>query len=337
MPVSPVLRRARGLLLRVVGEDAIVEHPHAPALYLAGEGERLQRLWNLLDEPKPARTLLAALGEPGADALLLRLIDAKALYAWPLATRLAQIHLATAAPATLQPATPDSEDDRLLREYGGESGCELPTPVLTADLAASLRGRRTEREMSGASLSLAQLSTLLAFGGGAAGRTALPSYPGGPPGGRTYPSGGALYPIEILVRAVCVEGLGSSHYRYQVLAHRLVAMTAAQCRSSVELSLKHNHVTGASAVFLLWADFTRPSLGKYGEKAYRLALLEAGHLAQNLLVVATAIGLAGVPICGFDDEQLAFDAGLAYPEQPIVYAVAVGARQATTDSAVDRP
>jgi nitroreductase len=33
-------------------------------------------------------------------------------------------------------------------------------------------------------------------------------------------------------------------------------------------------------------------------------LLEAGHLAQNILLVAQAQGLAGQPVCGFYDDRM---------------------------------
>jgi SagB-type dehydrogenase family enzyme len=149
---------------------------------------------------------------------------------------------------------------------------------------------------------------------------------GGPPGRRTYPSGGGLYPVEILIRPVLVDGLESnSYYRYQVLSHRLVhASTFCVATSAIEHMFAENRIAGANVVILLWVDFTRPSLGKYGEKVYRLALLEAGHVTQNLLVVAAGLELAGVPLCGFDDQALATEAGLMYPEQPVVYAVALG-------------
>jgi SagB-type dehydrogenase family enzyme len=332
------LRRAEGLVLHLAGADATVERPGAAPLYLPGEGEQLRCLWDLLDAPQPRHILCAALGEPADHDLLRRLIDARVLCPWPLTTRLARLHRATVKPATQCPVMPGIEDARLLREYAGDAACDLPPPLLTADLATALRERRTERRLSGASLSLAQLSTLLAFGAGSPGGAALPSIMGGPPGSRTYPSGGALYPIELLVCPICVGGLGGATYRYQVLAHRLVAATTEPSpRAGIERLLAHNRVIGTSVVFQLWIDFTRPSLGKYGEKAYRLALLEAGHLAQNLLLVATALGLAGVPLCGFEDELTTLQAGLAFPEQPVVYAIAVGARGSPSCSSGERP
>jgi SagB-type dehydrogenase family enzyme len=43
---------------------------------------------------------------------------------------------------------------------------------------------------------------------------------------------------------------------------------------------------------------------KYAELGYRLMVLEAGHLAQNILLVAQAQGLGTLPVCGFYDDRM---------------------------------
>ena len=40
---------------------------------------------------------------------------------------------------------------------------------------------------------------------------------------------------------------------------------------------------------------------KYGVRGYRFALLEAGHVGQNVLLAATALGLGAVPLGGYYD------------------------------------
>ena len=244
--------------------------------------------------------------------------------------RLVDLHLATVGPAAIghaatSAAATRSEDSRLLREHAPGTGVDLGVPELPGALGPALAARRTERSLSGSPLSRRELSTLLAFGAGSAARPALPSTLGGPPGTRTYPSGGGLYPVEVIVRPVLVDGLAPRHYRYQALAHRLVEIDGPRVEpSAIERMHIENGVAGAAVVFLLWIDFTRPSLEKYGGKAYRLALLEAGHLAQNFLLIGAALGLAGVPLCGFDDQALATEAGLDYTDEAVVYAVSLG-------------
>jgi len=80
----------------------------------------------------------------------------------------------------------------------------------------------------------------------------------------------------------------------------------------------------ATVVFLLtalfhWARF------KYGERSYRFALLEAGHLAQNIHLVSAALGVGSVPIGGFIDDELNRLVGVNGVDEAVVYAIAVGA------------
>jgi SagB-type dehydrogenase family enzyme len=43
---------------------------------------------------------------------------------------------------------------------------------------------------------------------------------------------------------------------------------------------------------------------KYGDRGYRFGLIEAGHAAQNLALVGTALGIGITPVGGFADEPL---------------------------------
>jgi SagB-type dehydrogenase family enzyme len=43
---------------------------------------------------------------------------------------------------------------------------------------------------------------------------------------------------------------------------------------------------------------------KYGERAYRFILLEAGHIAENLLLGAEYEGLGAVALGGFIDDDV---------------------------------
>jgi nitroreductase len=55
----------------------------------------------------------------------------------------------------------------------------------------------------------------------------------------------------------------------------------------------------------------------------RFALLETGHIAQNLLLEAVSLGLVGVPMTGFADQKV--KAALKIPDgQETVYIIPVG-------------
>ena len=63
---------------------------------------------------------------------------------------------------------------------------------------------------------------------------------------------------------------------------------------------------------------------KYGLRGYRFALLEAGHVAQNLLLAATALGLAAVPLGAFFDRRADVFLRLDGVNESTLYTIAVG-------------
>ena len=84
-------------------------------------------------------------------------------------------------------------------------------------------------------------------------------------------------------------------------------------------------VGGAALSIVLAATFWR-SRFKYGQRAYRFTLLEAGHVSQNLLLAATALSHAAVPLGGFYDRRLDAALGLDGVNQSTVYLVCIGSR-----------
>jgi nitroreductase len=63
---------------------------------------------------------------------------------------------------------------------------------------------------------------------------------------------------------------------------------------------------------------------QYGVRAERYAVLEAGHVAENLLLAAVALGLAAVPVAAFSDAAVIEAARLTMGQVPMVL-VPVGA------------
>lgn len=118
-------------------------------------------------------------------------------------------------------------------------------------------------------------------------------------GYRAAPSAGALYPIELYV----VTGDGVHHY--QPDGHTLERHLAGDVREDLEkASLGQDAITDAPTCIVVAAVVERTAR-KYGRRAERYCFMEAGHVAQNILLQATALGLAGVPIGAFDDDQAA--------------------------------
>lgn len=81
----------------------------------------------------------------------------------------------------------------------------------------------------------------------------------------------------------------------------------------------------APVSFVLSADY-RKTMAKYGERGRRYVQIEVGHAAQNLLLQATALGLAACPVGAFRDEEVKGVVGLGEGEEPL-YVVCVGRRR----------
>ncbi len=136
-------------------------------------------------------------------------------------------------------------------------------------------------------------------------------------GGRTAPSAGALYPLEVYVATV--EGV----YHYLPQGHRMEVVSSSDVRQALWRSaLLQDWVREAPAVFVIAAVYERTER-KYGSRAERYVKLEAGHACQNLLLQAVALDLGGVPVGAFDDDQVQAVLGLAADHEPL-YLVPVG-------------
>jgi SagB-type dehydrogenase family enzyme len=136
-------------------------------------------------------------------------------------------------------------------------------------------------------------------------------------GGRTAPSAGALYPLELYV--VTADGL----HHYLPAEHQVTAIPKLSLRHALwEAGLKQDWIRQAPAVFVIAAVYSRTS-GKYGDRAARYVHLEAGHAAENLLLQAVALGLGGVVIGAFHDSRV--QAVLDFPkDHDPLYLVPVG-------------
>lgn len=143
---------------------------------------------------------------------------------------------------------------------------------------------------------------------------------------RAAPSSGALYPIDLYPVIFNVEGLASGVYHYQVREHRLAFLRPGDFRQTVfQAVLLQEMVLQAALVLVLTAVFPRVQ-GKYLDRSYRYALLEAGHVGQNVYLSATALGLGPCGIGAFYDDDLNGLLGVDGHDEATVYVLAIGAR-----------
>jgi SagB-type dehydrogenase family enzyme len=188
---------------------------------------------------------------------------------------------------------------------------------------ALTRLRRSTRDFGGAAVTRADFDGLLST---ACGVTGAVTAAGREVKLRAYPSSGALYAVEIYPVVFRVEGLEPAVYHYRASDNLLEVVRPGIDPSIVvgaALPVERNMVAGAAVLVCLTGCFARHER-KYGPGGYRMLVAEAGHISQNLILAATALGLSARPFGGVFDDLLNRDLGLDAAEEQFLLAVIVG-------------
>ena len=85
------------------------------------------------------------------------------------------------------------------------------------------------------------------------------------------------------------------------------------------------NLDNSPALFLVITGSLRKTCAKYGDRGYRFALLEAGHLAQNLMLLGEALHLKSVALGAFFDRALADFLHLDFLDEKPLYILGLGA------------
>ncbi len=143
---------------------------------------------------------------------------------------------------------------------------------------------------------------------------------------RAAPSGGALYPLELYVAVAAVEGLDPGLYHVDPLRRQLELLHVGRVSDRLAAATPYPDLLGRAAAVLVLAGVFWRSRFKYGLRGYRFALIEAGHIAQNVLLASTSLGLASVPVGGFYDQALDTLLELDGVNESVLYCVSVARR-----------
>jgi SagB-type dehydrogenase family enzyme len=174
---------------------------------------------------------------------------------------------------------------------------KLPEPCTTGNTSveAALSQRRSIRAYSGDILAIEEVSQLL---WAAQGITA-------PWGGRTAPSAGALYPLELYLVVGDVEGIDKGVYRYRPGEHELEKVKADDIRAELADAALGQECIRDAAIDIVFTAVYERTTRKYGERGIRYAHMEAGHAAQNVYLQAVSLDIGTVVIGAFNDSEVA--------------------------------
>ncbi|MEX2568118.1 MAG: SagB family peptide dehydrogenase [Cyclobacteriaceae bacterium] len=182
----------------------------------------------------------------------------------------------------------------------------IPLPASFAHIERSfmetVTNRVTPKEIVPKTLTLEQLHTILYCGYGVTRDNKDNEYIRRP--FRTVPSGGALYPLELYFYTnERVESLKAGLYHYSPVENSIQFIREGNFDEEIANTLVgfQTHLAyDTSLILFITAAFNRSTF-KYKEKGYRFALFEAGHVAQNINLAATALELGIINIGGYHD------------------------------------
>ena len=155
---------------------------------------------------------------------------------------------------------------------------------------------------------------------------------------RPVPSAGGLYPLELYVLAHHVLEIDPGVYHYSVPQHALEQIRSLQLPAHFisDLFMGQPYVAEAAVTIMVTAVIER-SLWKYGDRGYRYLFLDAGHMAQNLNLVSSAMGLASLNLGGFFDSHVANLLDTDIEREVPLYGVAVGVPSGDDRAELRRP
>jgi SagB-type dehydrogenase family enzyme len=211
-----------------------------------------------------------------------------------------------------------------VKSYPRRPRIHLPDPShhLCDQLPEVLLTRRTHRSFGAGAVSLEQLSILLRLTWGF---TSYIRWPGlGRLPVKTSPSGGARHSLEVYLWSLCVADLAPGVYHYRADRHQLELLRSGKAKGRVGMLCGYQEwVRNCSALFVMTSVLERVMWRYQNSRAYRVILLEAGHLCQTFCLVATWLGLAPFCTAALFDEKIERDLNL-HADEPVLYAAGVG-------------
>jgi len=138
---------------------------------------------------------------------------------------------------------------------------------------------------------------------------------------RTYPSGGARFPVELYPIVYKVDGLDPGAYHYN-MEDGTIELLLGKDLAIERRQLISPYLENPVATIIFTSVIARSEV-KYGLRSYPYSLIEAGHMGQNIQLSASEIGIGSCPVSGFVDDTVKKILDLTDDEIPI-YSISIG-------------
>lgn len=201
---------------------------------------------------------------------------------------------------------------------------QLPRFELDNELNAVMRARRSIRAFLDEPVQLSVVSEALFAG---LGITGIVSTEVGEHPLRMTPSPGARNAFEGYIFARNISGLEANRFfRYSGLHHRLEPVPPKTDVPTLEAMCADNQpwVKNAGVIILLVAHFERVMWKYLNGNAYGHVLIEAGHIAQNMMLVLNKHRLVANPVGAIAHSLIESALGENAIAHSVVYALAAG-------------
>ncbi len=139
---------------------------------------------------------------------------------------------------------------------------------------------------------------------------------------RMYPSAGARYPIEAYIIVSNVKNFDEGLYHYNVKENSFESLISGVLDYNPSSPDQTTFSNQPNVTFILTAVIPRNEV-KYGNNAYRFAMLEAGHIGQNIYLTSESQGLGCCALGMFDNDKISKLLDIAEDELPL-YILLVG-------------
>jgi len=215
-------------------------------------------------------------------------------------------------------AVPPTSTEAILPTSSQPEIVKLPEPRLhsAVSLEEALNERRSTREYASIPLTLSDVSQLLWAAQGITSEW----------GGRTAPSAGALYPLEVYVAAGDVESLAPGVYKYSPGRHELLKVRDGDVRGQLANAALGQRWVQEGAIDIVIAAVYERTTTKYGDRGVRYVHIEAGHAAENICLQAVTLDLGVVTVGAFYDELVRDVMGMPEDEIPL-YIIPIGKKK----------
>lgn len=161
------------------------------------------------------------------------------------------------------------------------------------DLFKVLAGRESYRSFSSDGISRAKILTLCRAGYGMLST-----------GHVTVPSAGGLYPLSLhVIVPKDMKEISMGYYEYDPGRDTLLVHEDEPDIEQVKFCFNNEEMVDDTIQFVISADVDSVAY-KYGNRAYRFCLLEAGHVAQNITIAAAEIYLGTCEMGGLLDQSI---------------------------------